>query len=214
MIKQLLYPVFLSICFHGLIIGSLNGNFFNKAKLQIQESSNPEINLAFAKLEKIREVEKVTEKVVAPRIKNRIRNKTIPKRSSIPRKHISAKPPKEKTVSNQILKQASTPKAKVNKTQIATSNNYKKVLLSRLAKFKKYPRIAKRKKIEGRAILRVKIDRSGKVLESELTSSTGSELLDKATIQILNRASPLPPMPENIEANVFQFFVPVEFKLV
>ncbi len=198
MIKQLIYPLFLSICFHSLLIGGLSGELYDKTEILIQKKATPEINLAFAKISRTKKTTKVIKQIAKPTPPAALRT-TRPLRKKVP--------------SQPQVKRVVPQKAKSGVKQNAASDNYKKVLLSRLARFKKYPKIARRKRIEGDAILKVRINRFGEVLHSELAKSTGSKLLDRATNKILHQASPFPPIPEHLKSNEFEFYVPVKFKL-
>ena len=58
------------------------------------------------------------------------------------------------------------------------------------------------------------IDRSGAVLASSVQHSSGYPLLDRAALDMLDRASPLPAMPESMPQQRLNLAVPVEYSLV
>jgi len=95
---------------------------------------------------------------------------------------------------------------------IATAR-YEQLLVAWLEKHKKYPRRAKRLRIEGEGRLRILIDRTGRTLQVTLEERTGNRLLDKATLEMARRADPFPPIPENDPRRQMEFIVPVAFVL-
>ncbi|VAW87388.1 Ferric siderophore transport system, periplasmic binding protein TonB [hydrothermal vent metagenome] len=90
---------------------------------------------------------------------------------------------------------------------------YEQLLAAWLDKQKKYPKRAKRMRIEGEGQLRIVIDRSGQTQKITLEQGTGNRLLDKAALDMAKRANPFPPMPENDLRQTLEFIVPVEFAL-
>ena len=90
---------------------------------------------------------------------------------------------------------------------------YEQLLVAWLEKHKKYPRRAKRLRIEGEGMLRILIDRTGQTRQVSLAQPTGNRLLDKAALAMAKRANPFPPMPENDPRRELEFIVPVAFVL-
>ncbi len=82
-----------------------------------------------------------------------------------------------------------------------------------LEKHKQYPRRAKRLRIEGEGMLRIRIDRAGRVLQVELEKRTGNRFLDKGALAMAQRADPFPPMPDGDPRAELEFRVPVAFRL-
>jgi len=95
---------------------------------------------------------------------------------------------------------------------VATAR-YEKLLVAWLEKHKQYPRRAKRLRIEGEGMLRILIDRDGQTLKISLEQRTGNRLLDKAALEMAQRANPFPEMPANDPRNELEFIVPVAFVL-
>lgn len=95
----------------------------------------------------------------------------------------------------------------------ASSIRYEQLLVAWLEKHKKYPRQAKRLRIEGEAIVRILIDRGGKTQQVSLEQGTGNRMLDKAVLVMAQRADPFPPMPEHDPRQKLEFMVPVAFLL-
>lgn len=95
---------------------------------------------------------------------------------------------------------------------VATAR-YEQLLAAWLEQHKKYPHRAKRLRIEGEAVLRIVIDRSGQMQQVSLVQRSGNRLLDKAALEMAQRANPFPPMPEKDLREQLEFVVPVAFML-
>ena len=95
---------------------------------------------------------------------------------------------------------------------IATAR-YGQLLVAWLEQHKKYPHRAKRLRIEGETILRIVIDRFGQTQHVSLAQRSGNRLLDRAALEMAQRANPFPPMPENDKRTQLEFVVPVAFLL-
>lgn len=91
--------------------------------------------------------------------------------------------------------------------------NWEGLLLAHLEKHKRYPKSAKRRNQQGTCFLHIRMDRSGNVLSYELKRSSGVETLDEEVLRMIERAQPLPPLPPEMTAAVFDFVVPVAFTL-
>ena len=90
---------------------------------------------------------------------------------------------------------------------------YMAQLIAWLEKHKKYPRNAQRRRQEGTASLSFVIDRSGEVLSYELQQSSGFRLLDKEVERIIERARPMPAMPDAMTLSQLEVVVPFSFYL-
>jgi len=102
----------------------------------------------------------------------------------------------------------------VDNTLRNMETNWQGKLFSRLARFKKYPEAAKRRGIEGTVKVRFTVNTLGKVLAVDLVAGSGSELLDKAAIDLVKRAAPLPPPPIHMIKNgVAEVVAPIRFEL-
>ncbi|KAB0326357.1 energy transducer TonB [Janthinobacterium sp. PLB04] len=87
-------------------------------------------------------------------------------------------------------------------------------VLVHLAHFKRYPGDARQRKRAGAAWVRFQVDRDGKLLASELVTSSGTVLLDREALQVLERAQPLPAPPDNVlHQGTVTVTLPVSFKL-
>nr|ACZ28652.1 TonB-like protein [uncultured organism] len=96
---------------------------------------------------------------------------------------------------------------------VTAAAQYEQLLVAWLEKHKKYPRRAKRLRIEGDGMLRILIDRTGRTQQIVLEQRTGNRLLDRAALEMAQRADPFPPIPENDPRRELEFIVPVAFVL-
>ena len=65
---------------------------------------------------------------------------------------------------------------------------------------------------EGRAVVRVRIDRAGNVRYYAIEESSGSRILDAAALDMIRRANPVPVVPANYPAgNLVEFLIPITF---
>jgi periplasmic protein TonB len=88
---------------------------------------------------------------------------------------------------------APPPTQHVGRFTQAGSNAYNALILGHLQRFKRYPRAAHG--AVGTATVRFVLDRSGAVLKTEVTKSSGNGALDEEAMAILRRANPFPPFP-------------------
>lgn len=66
---------------------------------------------------------------------------------------------------------------------------------------------------EGRAIVRMRIDRAGNVRYYAIEQSAGNAVLDAAAIDMVRRANPVPAVPAEYPAgNLVEFLIPITFK--
>ena len=92
------------------------------------------------------------------------------------------------------------------------SAGYRAALSSWLEGHKRYPDSARERGEEGRAVLRFRVDRSGRVLSYAVVQSTGHPDLDAALDQMMRGAS-LPPFPTDMTASEVEVSVAIRFAL-
>jgi protein TonB len=93
------------------------------------------------------------------------------------------------------------------------SGNYRAELSAWLAGHKRYPESARERGEEGQAVLRFRVDRSGRVLSYTVVGSSGYPDLD-AAVDAMMRGAVLPPFPPDMTANDIEVSVAVRFSLV
>ena len=57
------------------------------------------------------------------------------------------------------------------------------------------------------------MDRQGNILERRIDTGSGFSILDKATIDLLDRASPVPKPPQTLQNTDLTFTVPIAYSL-
>ena len=83
-------------------------------------------------------------------------------------------------------------------------------VMARLADFRRYPGAARARGEQGIAVVRMRMDRAGRVLSTVLERSSGSSRLDAAALETFHRAQPLPRIPDSMPDEV-EIAVPVDF---
>ncbi|PCJ43241.1 MAG: hypothetical protein COA81_04145 [Alphaproteobacteria bacterium] len=74
-----------------------------------------------------------------------------------------------------------------------------------------YPRSAMRKELEGRAKVRVSIDRTGAIVAHEIIVPTGLAVFDKEIPKLIKRINPLPKPPASLTDNQLSFVLPLSW---
>lgn len=90
---------------------------------------------------------------------------------------------------------------------------YAASLLAWLERYRRYPRAAQVRGIEGRVVLRLRIAANGRLDLVELERSSGEPLLDAAAIDMARRADPVPALPRGMDGRRLEMLVPVSFSL-
>ena len=92
------------------------------------------------------------------------------------------------------------------------SAGYRALLSAWLESHKRYPDAARQRGEEGRAVLRFSVDRSGRVLDFTVTSSSGYPDLDQSVEEMMRGAN-LPPFPVGMPQREMQVSVTIRFSL-
>lgn len=101
------------------------------------------------------------------------------------------------------------PPAPSNDDLEAARNRYKDQLVREMLKHKQYPKIAKIRGWQGEVKIDVLLDSNGNVLSSNISVSSGHDVLDKQALEMVkNSTFPAPPKDS------FHYLIPVPFRLV
>lgn len=92
-------------------------------------------------------------------------------------------------------------------------SDYQRRLYEAVANGSRYPAEARRLNLSGVTRLAFKVDREGKVLDSWIQESSGSELLDDAALAALERAQPLPPIPVGLPSRL-NFVIEIDLSVI
>ena len=87
------------------------------------------------------------------------------------------------------------------------------ILEAHLRKFRKYPRSALRRNIEGTVLIRFRMDRDGKVLSYSVERTSDHAVLDEAALAMIERANPLPPLPDEVPDESIELIIPANFNI-
>ena len=92
-----------------------------------------------------------------------------------------------------------------------TETSYAATLLAWLERHKQYPRQARQRRQQGTTLLYIVMSRNGYVIKARIEESSGYGLLDQAALSMLERAQPLPPIPDSMNTARLELIVPVQF---
>ena len=92
-------------------------------------------------------------------------------------------------------------------------SNYTVQIRAWLEKHKEYPRRALLRRQQGTALLFLVMGRDGQVLDHRIEETSGHALLDREVTAMIERAQPLPRMPDEVPDARLELVVPVEFFL-
>lgn len=100
-------------------------------------------------------------------------------------------------------------------TQRQIMANYAQTISLWMNKFKIYPKQAQDAGMQGRAVVRIRLDQRGQVHYRILTEHTPYPILDKAVLDAARRANPFPPIPQGYPTKdgFAEFMIPVAFTL-
>lgn len=90
--------------------------------------------------------------------------------------------------------------------------DYMSRLLAHLNQAKRYPMAARRLRHQGVVMVRFTMDRGGHVVAARLEQQSNYKLLNDEAMELLARAQPLPPLPEDMPDRI-ELVVPIDFSL-
>jgi protein TonB len=91
--------------------------------------------------------------------------------------------------------------------------DYYAKVMAHLARRKVYPSEAKKARQQGVVTVRFSVDRNGGISGATIRKSSGYELLDSVTLELLARAAPLPRMPSSMRQDSVTLSLPIEYSL-
>jgi protein TonB len=91
--------------------------------------------------------------------------------------------------------------------------DYFALLSAHLNRKKSYPAEAKKARQQGVVAVRFTIGRTGAVSNVSIKRSSGHEILDTATLDLLRRISPLPAFPASMKQASATVVIPIEYSL-
>ena len=222
---NLTHAIILSLIIHALFV----------MKLEISNSNltpKPVVDIIF-NTEIVKQVAPKVIPIVKP--KPIIKPKPIPKPKPIIKPKPIPKPipqpivepisePIEEPITEPIVEPITesvevTESAQINE-QIPTSpnpqvvSNYSNLLRAHIAKHKKYPRIAQRRKMQGEVVIEIQIKGDGSLISKNIQKSSGHKVLDKEGMNMMEKSKPFPVPPEAMKDSVTTVLVPIAFNLI
>ena len=91
--------------------------------------------------------------------------------------------------------------------------NYYQTLMAYLARRKDYPAEARQARQQGIVKVRFTIDARGNISGESVKASSGFAVLDSATLAMLRRVSPVPPIPREMGRDTITLSLPIEYSL-
>ena len=139
----------------------------------------------------------------------------VQKEVAPPEQNVEETPPEPKPLAPPRPKPApstaSAPASSIGRGRmIAGDANYQGLVAARLARFKRFPEDARRRREQGSALVSFTIDGAGRATSVRLRRGTGFAVLDEEVQAMVRRASPFPMPPRGTEMT---FSAPVSFHL-
>ncbi|MFC3101700.1 TonB family protein [Altererythrobacter lauratis] len=91
--------------------------------------------------------------------------------------------------------------------------DYFALVSAHLNRRKVYPTEARRARQQGVVTVRFTVNRQGHVSNVSIRRSSGHALLDSATLDLLQRVAPLPPMPSSMQRDSITLSLPIDYSL-
>ncbi|MHC6228076.1 energy transducer TonB [Pseudomonas sp. X10] len=148
--------------------------------------------------------------VEAPKPKIAIPKPPKPKaKPQPPKPEKKPEPPQDKPPAEEVVDSppstAPPQKSAAPAPSIAANSNalptWQSDLLRHLGKYKRYPEDARRRGLQGINRLRFVVDAEGRILSYSLAGGSGSAALDRATLEMIRKAQPVPKPPKELLNN-------------
>ncbi len=117
-----------------------------------------------------------------------------------------------------VKKSVSKGEAEKGKTVVSTNKkefnreSYVSLIIQEIERKKFYPPLARRLGIEGKVVVRIVVDRGGKLKEVSVVKSSGNKILDRAASKLMKKCN-FPPLPPEYQKEVFDVEVPIRYEL-
>lgn len=95
--------------------------------------------------------------------------------------------------------------------QVAQVTEWQKDIVVRISTAKRYPDLARKKRIEGEVLVRFTLDRYGAVLARSVETSSGWPVLDAAALKVFDDMEKLPTPPAHLAGTEFTLMVPLRY---
>ncbi|MCY0096888.1 energy transducer TonB [Hoeflea ulvae] len=95
--------------------------------------------------------------------------------------------------------------------QKAEVREWQRDIVLRISKVRKYPSLARQKRIEGEVRVRFTLDQYGSILSSQIETSSGWPVLDEAALAVFTEIGKLPTPPSYLEGDSFTLLAPIRY---
>lgn len=121
--------------------------------------------------------------------------------------------PEKQTVQPQVVKQEVQEKIEVVNPEEEAVFRYQDMVKRRLEQAREYPFWAKKQGLEGQVQVSFVVFPDGSSAGVKILNSSGSQVLDRAAVRSIERASPFPRFPEKITSSQMQMEFSMIFRL-
>jgi periplasmic protein TonB len=128
---------------------------------------------------------------------------------TLPREEEKVEKPEPQPITPAPETRALPKNAKIGEFTEAGSNAYNALVFGHLQRFKRYPKAAHG--ASGVVLVRFALNRAGEVISSEVSKTSGNDVLDREALDILRRASPFPSFPTAKPGAQEVYIAPVNF---
>lgn len=92
-------------------------------------------------------------------------------------------------------------------------NKYFSLIAQTIYKNKRYPRQAYSLNQEGKVVVRLRLDKSGKILDVQVLEKAPFKSLTNASVETIKSIKKFPPIPEELKVEEITFRIPIEYKI-
>lgn len=133
---------------------------------------------------------------------------------------LPARPKVEETVvDNKVPEESahtestSSDSATMTAAQESAKNKYFRQVTQAIYRKKHYPRQAYALNQEGLVLVRLRLDKKGKILELDVLEKAPYKTLTEASLETIRSISKFPPIPEELGMDEITFRIPIEYKI-
>ena len=146
-------------------------------------------------------------------------SKAMEKALANPESELSVADPSQRSGPKQFVRNTNvqakgSPRGNSTGKDAELMKRYEQLISLWIEKFKQYPMDARSQGLQGETVVRIRIDRKGNIRYYLLERSTGHPVLDRAAIDMVRRANPVPSVPNDYpKGDLIEFLIPVNFQL-